>query len=291
MKALKFNQTGSLDQLKMVDVPDPIPAAGEVLVRVQAAAINPSDIKNVLGKMQETKPPRIPGRDFAGIVVSDSKWKGKSVFGTGGLLGFSKDGTHAELVAVSENTLVELPHNISFAKATAMGLSYVAAWQSVVVVGKLKSKETILITGAAGAVGGAALRIAISLGAKVFGTYVSSNNLPNDLLEQVTWINLDKEKLPDKILELTNNRGVDLVFDVIGGKLFEPCLKCLALHGRQIAIASSDPIVSFNLIDFYHIEKGFFVSQEIDEIPLSEAINAYEEINSRKAKNKKVIVF
>ena len=113
MQALKFNQTGSLDQLKIVEVDDPTPQAGEVIVQVRAAAINPSDPKNVLGKISETKPPRIPGRDFAGVVISDSKWKNKSVFGTGGTLGILQDGTHAELVCVPESALVELPKNIS----------------------------------------------------------------------------------------------------------------------------------------------------------------------------------
>ena len=160
MKALKFNKTGSLEKLKVVSVDDPIPQSGEVIVRVLAAAINPSDIKSVLGKMSETKMPRIPGRDFAGIVISNSKWKGKSVFGTGGKLGFSNDGTHAELVAVPESGLVELPKNISFSDAAAMGLSYVTGWQSIVVVGQLRSQETVLITGAAGAVGSAAVRLA-----------------------------------------------------------------------------------------------------------------------------------
>ena len=90
MKALKFNQTGSLEQLKAVEVADPTPQTGEVIVRVRAAAINPSDVKNVLGKIQGTTLPGIPGRDFAGIVISDSKWKGKSVFGTGGTLDLLK---------------------------------------------------------------------------------------------------------------------------------------------------------------------------------------------------------
>ena len=69
MRALKFDQTGSLDDLHMEEVPLPTPAAGEVLVEIKAAAINPSDIKNVQGKMHETTVPRIPGRDFAGMIV------------------------------------------------------------------------------------------------------------------------------------------------------------------------------------------------------------------------------
>ncbi len=321
MKALRFNQTGSLEQLKLVEVDDPIPQSGEVLVRVHAAAINPSDVKNVLGKIHGTKLPRIPGRDFAGIVISDSKWKGKSVFGTGGALGISRDGTHAEFVSVPESGLVELPNHLSFAEATAMGLSYLTAWQSIVIVGQIKARETVLITGATGAVGGAAIHVAHELGAKVIGTLKSAKQKPpKDLSEKAQWIGLDEEKLSVAVMKLTQDLGVNLVFDVVGGPLFEPCLECLALNGRQVAISClGDPRVSFNLLDFYHkqahligvdtfklsfnecanilkslvpgIEKGVFTPSEVDKIALTDSIKAYEDINNGNAKHKKVIVF
>jgi NADPH:quinone reductase len=321
MKALKFNQTGSLEQLKLVEVDEPVPQPGEVIVRVRAAAINPSDVKNVLGKIHGTTLPKIPGRDFAGIVISDSKWKGKSVFGTGGTLGHTKDGTHAELVSFPENALVAMPNNLSFAQATAMGLSYLAAWQSIVVAGQLKSQETVLITGAAGAVGSAAIKIANYLGAKAIGTLESAlQKPPKYLVDKAQWISLGQGKLPDTVMKLTNGQGVNLVFDVVGGPLFEPCLECLSLNGRQVAIANvGDPRVSFNLLDFYHkqahligmdtfklsfeecagilkslipgIEKGVFIPPEIDEVTLMDSIKAYEEINSGKAIHKKVIFF
>jgi NADPH:quinone reductase len=319
MKALRFNKTGSIEELKVVSVDDPVPQPGEVIVQVQAAAINPSDVKGVLGKIKETMPPRIPGRDFSGIVISNSKWKGKSVFGTGGKLGFSKDGTHAEFVVVPENALIELPKNLSFSEAAAMGLSYVTAWQSVVIAGQLKSNETILITGASGAVGSAAVRIAKALGTNVIGT-VSSTPLPPDLSSVIQTISLKNEKLIDTVKKLTDGRGADLILDLVGGPLFEPCIESLSQHGRQILISSlGDPRVSFNLVDFYHkqarligvdtlklsmeecanifealapgIEHGLFIPEEIDEVLLSDAPKAYEEILSGKAKKKKVIVF
>jgi NADPH:quinone reductase-like Zn-dependent oxidoreductase len=319
MKALQFNNMGSLTELKIVEAEKPIPKNGEVLVQVKAAAINPSDVKNVLGKMEYTTTPRIPGRDYAGIVVSDSIWKGKSVFGTGGLLGFTQDGTHAEYITVPEAALVELPSNVSFSAATAMSLAYLVAWQSLVVAGKLKAKEKVLITGAAGAAGSAAVRIARYLNAEVIGTYLPSNEIPEDLKDVVQWVNLESETLPDKVRKITDNKGVNLVMDVIGGKLFDPCIACLAEQGRQISIATSEPMVSFNLLDFYHkeahligvdtlklsgeaaasvmksllpgMEKGIFVPQTIDEMPIEEAPKAYEAMNNGKSKHKQVIIF
>ncbi len=125
MKALYFRDTGSLANLRVenVEVPGIASDGGEALVRVHAAAINPSDPKGVLGKISETKPPRVPGRDFAGIVVDGPAiWKGKEVFGTGGNLGFSRNGSHAQFVAVPVEALVEKPKQLSFEKAATLGL-------------------------------------------------------------------------------------------------------------------------------------------------------------------------
>jgi NADPH:quinone reductase len=129
MRALRFAKTGSLDELNVRDVPIPTPAPGEVLVQVKAAAINPSDVKNVLGKMHETTVPRTPGRDFAGVVVGDGgERSGQAVFGSGGNLGFGRDGSHAEYLAVPANAVLPLPRNLSFAQAAGIGIPYVTAW-------------------------------------------------------------------------------------------------------------------------------------------------------------------
>src|SRR4029077_705984 len=101
MRALKFYQTGSLDDLHVEEVSVPTPAAGEVLVEVKAAAINPSDVKNVQGKMHETTVPRIPGRDFAGMIVKGpDDFLGRSVFGRGVNRVFGRDATPAEFLTI-----------------------------------------------------------------------------------------------------------------------------------------------------------------------------------------------
>src|SRR6476620_12072117 len=115
MRALKFYQTGSLDDLHVEEVSVAIPAAVEVLVEVKAAAINPSDIKNVQGKMHETTVPRIPGRDFAEMIVKGPDERlGQSVFGSGGNLGFGRDGSHAQYLVVPATAVLPLPSNLSF---------------------------------------------------------------------------------------------------------------------------------------------------------------------------------
>ena len=98
MKATSFTRFGGPDVLAVIDVPDPAPADGEARVRIEAASINPSDVKNVAGAMSQTVLPRIPGRDFAGVVdAGPDAWIGAEVWGSGNA-GFTRDGSHAEYV-------------------------------------------------------------------------------------------------------------------------------------------------------------------------------------------------
>src|ERR1700747_2392278 len=140
MRALKFYQTGSLDDLRIEEVPQPTPGPGEVLVQVKAAAVNPSDIKNVQGKMHETTVPRIPGRDFAGTIVKGpADVLGQSVFGSGGNLGFGRDGSHAEFVAIPATAVIPLPRNLSFEQAAGIGVAYITAWAALVNAARIQS--------------------------------------------------------------------------------------------------------------------------------------------------------
>jgi NADPH:quinone reductase len=269
MRALKFHQTGSLDDLRVEDVSLPTPGSEEVLVQVKAAAINPSDIKNVQGKMHETTVPRIPGRDFAGTIVKGpNELLGQSVFGSGGNLGFGRDGSHAEYVAVPVIAVIPLPKNLSFEQAAAMGVAYITAWAALVSAAQIKAGETALIVGTRGAVGSAAARIAHQLGARVIGTSLKASDIPAPgLLPVEDWIDLQSVDLPAGVRKLTSGRGADVVLDVVGGGMFETCLAALAWRGRQVAISSSrEPRVSFNLVDFYHNESRLF---GVDSLKLS----------------------
>jgi NADPH:quinone reductase len=105
MKALRFGKFGSPSVPAIEEVPRPEPHSGEALVQVQAAAINPSDVKNVSGNFPATILPRTPGRDFAGIVVTGKKYEGQEVWGSGPGLGTTRDGAQAEYVVVSEEAV------------------------------------------------------------------------------------------------------------------------------------------------------------------------------------------
>jgi len=197
----------------------PVPRQGEVLVRVQAAAINPSDVKNVLRKMSQTTLPRTPGRDIAGVTEQGpAEIVGRSVFGTGGDLGILRDGSHAEYLIVPVEAVVLRPDRLSAEQATAMGLAYVTAWTALVDTAQLQTGETILITGVTGAVGSAAARIARQKGAKVLGTIrqrTEQNAIPDPPVDH--FVNMAEGPLPELVAAATAGHGADVVLDVVGG--------------------------------------------------------------------------
>lgn len=321
MRALRFEKTGSLDGLSIRDIPVPKPAGGDVLVQVKAAAINPSDIKNVQGKMHGTTVPRTPGRDFAGIVTEGpAGLVGKAVFGSGGDLGFGRDGSHAEFLAVPAAAVLPLPRNVSVEQGAGIGVAYMTAWAAIVSTARLQRGESVLITGTTGNVGAIAAWIAHGLGAKVLGAVRSPSGLARaGSLPVDAWIDLENTDLAEGVRGATAGKGADVVLDVVGGAMFEKCLAALAWRGRQVAIASHPlPRVEFNLVDFYHnesrllgfdslklsfeeaagilrsltplMERGELPSPKVDAYPLGEAPRLYREIDAATLKGKPVLV-
>src|SRR5271156_3656893 len=118
MRAVVIRQFGDPGQLKVEDVPTPEPRGDEVLVAVKAASINPSDVKNVAGVMHGTTLPRIPGRDFAGIVIrGPADFIGREVWGTGGDIGFTRDGSHAQYLLLPTTAVTPKPASLSMEAA------------------------------------------------------------------------------------------------------------------------------------------------------------------------------
>jgi NADPH:quinone reductase len=129
MRAIRFKAFGDPSVLDLAEVAAPAVAETTALVRVMAASINPSDVKNVAGAMKQTTLPRIPGRDFAGVVQAGPvEWIGAAVWGTGGDTGFTRDGSHAEIIAVPVASLRRKPNTLSYDQAGSVGANYVAAW-------------------------------------------------------------------------------------------------------------------------------------------------------------------
>src|ERR1700689_4871248 len=170
MQALRFHEFGSFDKLRIEAIPDPQPKPGEVVVRMRAASLSPSDAKNVLGRMEGTTLPRTPGRDFAGVVVNGpTRMIGTEVWGTGGDIGFTRDGAHAELLAVPVGGVRPKPKNLTFEEAAIVGVNFVTAWIGLVETAHFQSGETVLATGAAGGVASAVTQIAKWKGGATIG--------------------------------------------------------------------------------------------------------------------------
>ncbi len=315
MKALRFSEFGPPSVLRIEEVPMPEPGPDEALVQVEAAAINPSDWKNVGGHFKDTSLPRTPGRDFAGLVLKGAN-QGKPVWGSVPKLGIVRDGSHAEYVVVPSDALALKPSSLSAAEAAAIGVAYITAWAALVNAAQIQAGEIILIIGAAGAVGQAATQIANWEKARVIGAATRSDPIPG--AESV--INTKTEDLPARVRELTAGKGADLVFDTVGGPMFESALRSLAFRGRQVAITSTgDPRVSFNLIDFYHnfarllgvdsngltmrevsqimaelnrgLESGALKPPAIETVPFEKAQDAYTRAATGQVKTKQVLTF
>jgi NADPH:quinone reductase len=314
MGALCFDKYGPPSVLSMRDLSIPEPAPGDVLVQVQASAVNPSDVKNVAGAFH-TPLPRVPGRDYSGIVVAGSdSWKGKEVWGSGPAFGVKRDGAHAQFVLVAVEGLSQKPARLSMIEAATVGVPYLAAWSSLVDAAGIRSGETILVTGASGAVGHAATQIAHWQGAKVIGADIREGHTDAD--QSIITTGND---LAEKVKSLTKGSGVDLVLDCVGGPMFEPALNSLRRGGRQVAITSvGKRRVEFDLIDFYHelrrligVDTMQLTAREIARImnqlcegfdaghlrpsptttwPLSRAVEAYTAVEGGASSTKQVLL-
>ena len=254
MRAIRLHEFGKTSELKIEDMPALIPSRDELLVRVTAASVNPSDVKNVQGFMHQTRLPRTPGRDFAGTVVAGQKdMIGKEIWGTGGDLGFTRDGSHAQELLIPAAAAALRPEKLSAQSAACSGVTFVTAAYGLREA-NLGDGQTVVVIGVFGGVGRAAAQIANHAGARVIGTALTAApaNLPPSLAS-VALLDSSREDIPASIRRLTDGRGADIVFDTVGGKMLLESLKFLAPRGRIIEItAGKDPNVTINIRDFYH---------------------------------------
>ncbi|WP_321892801.1 quinone oxidoreductase family protein [Paraburkholderia tropica] len=256
MKAIRFTTFGTPDVLEFVDLPTPQPAAGHALVQVKNASVNPSDVKNVSGHFDHTVPPRVPGRDFSGVVVAGpDEWIGAEVWGTGGDIGFTRDGTHAEFIEVPVAALAKKPASLTHAQAASIGVNFVVGWLGTVDYAQLAAGETIAVIGVSGGVGGAVTQIAKARGARVIGIGREAPDADSPAARLIdAFVPMDADTAR-RVRELTGGAGADVVYDAVGGVAFELALSLAKRRGRVVEIsATGKRRVEFDLIDFYHNE-------------------------------------
>ena len=251
MKALQFTATGSVDHLKLVELATPTPGADEILVRVKAGGLNPSDLKNVLGRFSYTTLPRVPGRDFAGIVEQGpAELVGKAVWGTGKGPGFLSDGSHAEFLAVPASGIALKPTSLSFAQAAAIGVPFTTAYDAIERTG-IKQGTTFLVVGGNGAVGTAALALAKIRGARVLAAVRRTDQAEALRAKGYDAIVLDSaESLARQVSEVFPG-GAEVIFDTTGFWL-ATSVSALADFGRIAIIAAPvDGMVNFPALGLY----------------------------------------
>jgi NADPH:quinone reductase len=252
VKALRFDRFGSLDALQVAQVSPPVTCENEVLVRVRAAGMNPSDVKNVLGRFHETTLPRTPGRDFAGVVVSGpEEWVGREVWGTGAELGFTHEGTHAEYIALPMGGLALKPASLSFTLAASCGVPYTTAWNALRRGGLVVADRRLVVVGV-GSVGSAAIALAGVLGT----TRVVAAAREADVSESLRASGVPIILLTDAKAFVSEVKahfpgGADLILDTTGYWV-EAAVGAIAEFGRIAAIAApNDGHVNFPLLDLY----------------------------------------
>ncbi|HEX4788434.1 MAG TPA: zinc-binding alcohol dehydrogenase family protein [Actinospica sp.] len=261
MRALRFDRFGGPDVLEVQELPDPVAGEGTAVVAVRAASVNPSDLKNVAGAMEGTVLPRVPGRDFAGVVVDGPpSWRDVEVWGTGGDVGFTLDGSHAEYIRVPISALARKPEQLTFEEASAIGVNFVIGWVGAVETGRLREGETVVVFGISGGVGNAVAQIAKSFGARVIGVGKEApieGSPAEEIIEEFVFFDGSgsAEAVAEAVRAKTGGRGAELVYDAVGGVTTQAALASLAQRGRLIVISSvGTRHVRIDLPDFYHGE-------------------------------------
>jgi NADPH2:quinone reductase len=237
MKALLCESFGPISQLKIKDIADPIPIAHQVVIDVSYSAVNFPDALMVQG-LYQTKPlfPFSPGHEISGIIsavgseVTHLKI-GDRVFCAPSYGGF------AQKIAVHSQLVIPLPDEISLEIGAAVTLTYGTSLHALKNIAKVQAGETVLILGASGGVGTAAIELAKVFGAKVIACASSKEKL--ELCQQLGadhLINYETDDLKSKIKELTLQQGCDVVYDPVGGKYAEIALRSLGWRGRYLVV-------------------------------------------------------
>jgi len=251
MKALLCKEFGPADKLVLEDIAAPEAGKGQVVIEVKACGVNFPDTLIIEGKYQ-FKPdlPFAPGSDIAGVVTKVGEGVtrtkvGDRVFGVAGWGGF------AEEIAVDETRLIPIPDNLDFVTPAAIAMTYATSYHALKDRAKIQSGETLLVLGAAGGVGLAAVELGKLMGAKVIAAASTDEKLAvcHQFGADET-INYSSEDLKERLKVLTGGRGVDVVYDPVGGPYSEIALRNTAWEGRFLVVGFSNgeiPKIPLNL--------------------------------------------
>jgi NADPH2:quinone reductase len=327
MKAVLCKQFGPPESLVIEELPSPKAGPGEVVVSVKAASLNFPDVLIIQNKYQFKPPlPFSPGSEMSGLVKEVGE--GVKGFKPGDrVIAFTTYGAFAEEVKVEAGRLVPIPEGMDYNSAAAFLLTYGTSDHALRDRGALRAGETLLVLGAAGGVGLAAIEIGKAMGAKVIACASSAEKL--EVCKQhgadagINYATEDggTEKMREKIKELTSGKGVDVIYDAVGGPYTEPALRSSAWRGRLLVVgfaAGDIPKIPLNLTllkgcsivgvfwgDFTRREPKVF-AESIEQLgkwfregklkphvsqtfPLEKAVDALKLMAARKVKGKVVL--
>ncbi len=237
MRALICRQWGGIDGLTIGDMPVPLPADDEVLIRVEATAVNYADAIMVAGRYQ-TKPPLpfSPGLETAGVIEACGKDVSGLKPGDRVMAILAYGGLAEYAVAPAAETFV-IPPGMGFVEAGAFPVAYISSHVAIRWQGRLEPGETMLVLGAAGGVGLTAVEIGKAMGARVIAAASTAEKLAVAVEHGAdATINYSTEKLTERVMALTNDKGVDVCFDPVGGSLFDAALSSLGWGGRILLV-------------------------------------------------------
>lgn len=238
MKVVTVKQPGSADELIIENREKPSAGEGDLLVKVQATAINRTDILKRENKNLKSPYP-VLGVEMAGVIEENHSSISKLTPGTR-VAGLINDGSYAEYVVIPADRVIELPDEMSFEEGTAIPEVFLTAFQTLYWLGELKEKETVLIHAGGSGVGTAAIQMAKKMTkAKVITTAGSAEKL--DFCKELgadEAINYKTEDFAERVNEITNGNGVDLILDFVGASYWEKNMRSIAIDGRWILIGT-----------------------------------------------------
>lgn len=239
MKAIRVSEHGGPEVLKLAELATPTPAAGQVLIQVRAIGVNPVDTYIRSGNYPNPVLPYTPGRDCAGVIesigqgVTDFK-VGDRVYTSGTITG-----AYAEFAVADVNAVHPLPESISFAQGAGLGIPYATAYRALFQKGQARAGEWLLVHGASGGVGTAAVQLARATGLRVIGT--TSTTEGEKLVRENGAhhvLNHSSGSYTDELMKLTENRGVDLILEMLANVNLGKDLTLLSKFGRVVVIGS-----------------------------------------------------
>jgi NADPH2:quinone reductase len=319
MKAIRVAKYGEPEVMQLQEVADPKPGSGQVVVKIRAVGVNPVETyMRSGGYMQNPRLPYTPGTDGAGVVealgVGVKRFRaGERVYTSGSL-----SGTYAEKALCAESQVHPLPERASFAKGAALGISYATAWRALFQRGQAQPGETVLVHGASGGVGTAAVQLASAAGMTVIGTAGTQEG--RRLVAELGAIHVldhTQSGYLAQVIMLTGDRGVDLILEMLANVNLSQDLGVLATFGRVVVVGSRGtveidprdlmrtegtilgvrlPNASAKELESIHaalragLTAGTVRPVISKELPLAEAARAHHEIIEEKAHGKIVLV-